>query len=89
MPVPGPVLAPRLAPTRGAPYREGVRSLRALPLLLLALSACGGDGGPAAGPVPSDFTLTDLNPSSPTTGEARTLSAMAGTVVVIYFVSYT
>ena len=35
-----------------------------------------------------DFTLTDLNPASPTYMEDRTLSDMVGKVVLIYFANY-
>ncbi len=35
-----------------------------------------------------DFTLTDLNPDSPTYGEDRSVSDMVGKVLLIYFANY-
>ena len=35
-----------------------------------------------------DFTLTDLNPASPTYGQDRSVSDMVGKVLLIYFANY-
>lgn len=43
-----------------------------------------------AGPVPApDFTLTDINPNSPTFGDERSPSREAGKVLIVYFANYT
>jgi len=52
--------------------------------------------GDAASDVPSestpepapDFTLTDLNPASPTYEQDRSVSDMVGKVLLIYFANY-
>jgi hypothetical protein len=77
-----------------------IRSRRARPrpaallgLLLVGaalLSACEKDPGGAVEPYPApEFTLQDLNPSSPTYLEQRSLSETRGGVVALYFGSFT
>ncbi|MFH2009847.1 MAG: hypothetical protein ABI333_24850 [bacterium] len=53
-------------------------------LALLALG-CAGNELPDKAP---DFTLVDINPSSPTAGEERSLSETRGKVMILYFVSF-
>jgi hypothetical protein len=54
------------------------------------LAACEGDPGGAVDPYPApDFTLSDLNPTSPTYLEQRSLSEARGSVVALYFGSFT
>ena len=69
-----------------------MRATRLALALLLSAAACGDSGAPAlaadGGPPPSLFTLTDINPASPTYNEGRSLVAVHGTVVVLYFVSF-
>ena len=57
--------------------------------VLAVLVGCHSQPGIAKGHKPPDFTMTDGNPASPSFGEARTLSAMEGTVVALYFASFT
>jgi hypothetical protein len=59
--------------------------------LVLGLLACGHpDPGGPIDPIPApDFSGTDLNPSSPTFGQTRTLSAEQGKVVLLYFALFT
>jgi len=49
-----------------------------------------GDNAPAETPLDpaKDFTLTDLNPASPTYGEDRSVSDVRGKVLLIYFANY-
>jgi hypothetical protein len=59
--------------------------------LALGLLACHrtDPGGPIE-PFPApDFSGTDLNPTSPTFGQTRTLSAEQGKVVLLYFALFT
>jgi hypothetical protein len=43
----------------------------------------------SSGPTLPNFSLTDINPKSPTYKQKRTLSAVRGTVVVLYFGDFT
>ena len=48
-----------------------------------------GDAASESTPEPApDFTLTDLNPASPTYMEDRSVSDMVGKVLLIYFANY-
>ena len=62
------------------------RLVPAVAVLAVLSSACGGP--PFAPFEPSDFSLTDVNPDSPTYQQARALSETHGKVVIVYFVSY-
>jgi len=62
------------------------RLVPAVAVLTVLSSACG--GYPFAPFAPSDFSLTDVNPDSPTYQQTRALSGMRGKVAVVYFVSY-
>jgi hypothetical protein len=55
-------------------------------VLIVLSSACG--GYPFAPFTPGDFSLTDVNPDSPTYQQTRALSETHGKVVIVYFVSY-
>ena len=46
---------------------------------------CSGKQLPEKAP---DFTLVDINPNSPTSGEERSLSETRGKVMILYFVSF-
>ena len=43
------------------------------------------DAGP---PLAAEFTLTDINPASPTFGQQRSVSGALGKVVLIHFPSF-
>ncbi len=61
----------------------------ALPDAALADAALADAAPPDAGPpLAADFTLTDLNPASPTFGQPRSVSGVLGKVLLIHFPSF-
>jgi hypothetical protein len=59
-----------------------------IPLAIASLCACGEKVDPGRFEVAPDFALVDGNPRSPTFEQERSLSAAAGSVVILSFVYY-
>jgi hypothetical protein len=57
--------------------------------LVILIGACADDGGSdLLDHRAPDFALTDVNPSSPTQGQTRTLVNREADVIVLYFAGY-
>lgn len=79
---------PDVAITDAAPP-DGA-AVDAAPMDAALADASGADAAPTDGgpPLAADFTLTDINPASPTFGQQRSVAGAQGKVLLIHFPSF-